>query len=69
MRNKSLLIVCLLVLAGCGDKAKHYESVINDIDLEGRLYPKVETPVTSLSVLDLSGDNVESQVACIGLQG
>lgn len=69
MRNKLLLISCLLVLVGCGNKAKYYGSVISDINLDGRLYPKVEKQVSSLSVLDLSKENVESQVACIGLQG
>ena len=64
-----LVIFCLLILVGCGNKAKYYGSVISDIDLDGRLYPKVEKQVTSLTVLDLSNDNIESQVACIGLQG
>ena len=39
MRNKLLLISCLLVLVGCGNKAKYYGSVISDINLDGLHLP------------------------------
>lgn len=61
----ALLGAAIAVSGCCGSKA--YD---NSIDLNGRLYPRVDAAeAESLVIVDLSDDNVEAQVACIGLQG
>ena len=65
-------LLCLLALAGCqgGDACcGGVRSTALDVDLTNRLYPKVKTPTRSLVVVDLQNDNIEGQVAAIGLQG
>ena len=69
MKKYLLLIAIALMAAGCCNAPKSYDSTISDIDLTGRLYPKITVPTESMVVLDLQNDNVEAQVACIGLQG
>lgn len=65
-------LLCLLALAGCqgGDACcGGVRSTALDVDLTNRLYPKVKTPTRSLVVVDLQNDNIEGQVAAVGLQG
>lgn len=63
-----IIVSGLLILASCCPQ-NTCVSGIGDIDLTGRLYPRNNTPTESLVVVDLQNDPVESQVACIGLQG
>lgn len=44
-------------------------SGIDEISLEGRLYPTNPVPTESLVVADLSHDDIAGQIAAIGLQG
>lgn len=60
------LSLTLMLMSGC---AAHEDSPASEVSLEGRLYPKIQVPATSLAVADLSGDSIEGQVAAIGLQG
>jgi len=67
----SNFMLCLLVLASCqqtNNSCKIKSEALN-MDLTGRLYPKVKTPTKSLVVVDLLNDSIEGQVAAIGLQG
>lgn len=59
----ALLLVAFAAAACCRTTA------LAEHDLTGRLYPKVEIQAESLTVVDLSHDDIESQVAVIGLQG
>jgi len=60
-------LLCLLVFPGCQPGGNR--SFTPDVDLTHRLYPKVEIPTEALVVVDLSHDDIEGQVAAIGLQG
>lgn len=61
------MAVLTLMCSCAGSRMK--ESGIGGIDLTGRLYPTNPVPTESLVVVDLSNDDIESQVAVIGLQG
>lgn len=63
-------LLCLLALASCRNTDSCKRGGMNtDVDLTGRLYPKVQTQAESLVVVDLINDDIEGQVAAIGLQG
>lgn len=61
-------LLCTLALAGCCGGSDN-QSHLPDVDLTNRLYPTVKTPTTSLLTVDLRHDDIEGQVAAIGLQG
>ena len=65
------LMLCLLMTVSCqqSNNSCKIKSEVLDMDLTGRLYPKVKTPTKSLVVVDLLNDDIEGQVAAIGLQG
>jgi len=72
-RPRFVLILALLLVmlssccgTGCGISM---QSGINDIDLEGRLYPTNPVPTESLVVADMAEDEIDGQIAAIGLQG
>lgn len=61
-------ILCAVFAASCcGTPAE--KRACDDVSLTGRLYPKVQTPTKSLTVVNLINDDIEGQVAAIGLQG
>lgn len=62
-------LLCLLAFTSCQDGGSCCNQAANGVDLTGRLYPKVKTPTKSLVVVDLQNDDIEGQVAAIGLQG
>lgn len=61
------MAILALMYSCTGSRMK--ASGIGDIDLTGRLYPTNPVPTESLVIVDLSNDDIESQVAAIGLQG
>lgn len=67
------LVTWLLPLAfvSCqqGVVSKGIPAKIAEVDLTNRLYPKTSVTAKSLVVVDLSHDDIEGQVAVIGLQG
>lgn len=67
--SKLLCLMAVLTLMCSCAGSRMQESGIGDIDLTGRLYPTNPVPTESLVVVDLSNDDIESQVAAIGLQG
>ena len=62
-------LLCLMTLASCQNGGSCCGQAATDVDLTGRLYPKVKTPTKSLVIVDLQNDDIEGQVAAIGLQG
>lgn len=62
-------LFCLLTFASCQGDCPACGRPAASVDLTGRLYPKVKTPTKSLVVVDLQNDDIEGQVAAIGLQG
>lgn len=62
-------LFCLLTFASCQGDCPACGRSAASVDLTGRLYPKVKTPTKSLVVVDLQNDDIEGQVAAIGLQG
>lgn len=65
-------LLCLAALTGCANQGAagcDSRSTALDVDLTNRLYPKVQTPTESLVVVNLAKDDIEGQVAAIGLQG
>ena len=62
-------LLCLMTLASCQNGGSCCGGAATDVDLTGRLYPKVKTPTKSLVIVDLQNDDIEGQVAAIGLQG
>lgn len=63
-------LLCLAALASCQSTNPGAGTpAASEVDLAGRLYPKVQTQTKSLVVVDLINDKVEAQVAAIGLQG
>lgn len=61
-------ILCALVAASCCGSPSERRAC-DDVSLDGRLYPKVQTQTKSLTVVNLINDDIEGQVAAIGLQG
>ena len=59
--------IVLLSFSSCTEGCP--SSGISDISLENRLYPTNPVPTESLVVADLSNDDIEGQIAAIGLQG
>lgn len=64
IRTFALGVLLAAFTAGCCNRA---DALPNE--LTGRLYPTIETPTETLTIVDLSGDDIESQLAVIGLQG
>ena len=62
-------LLCMMTLASCQNGGSCCGQAATDVDLTGRLYPKVKTPTKSLVIVDLQNDDIEGQVAAIGLQG
>ena len=62
-------LLCLMTLASCQNGGSCCGRAATDVDLTGRLYPKVKIPTKSLVIVDLQNDDIEGQVAAIGLQG
>ena len=70
---KSLIIASalMMLMVSCADRncGISMQSGINDIDLEGRLYPTNPVPTEALVVADLTDDDIDGQIAIVGLQG
>ncbi len=64
----SVLSVAVMSVISCSDSGR-LESGISNISLENRLYPANPVRTESLVVVDLINDDIEGQVAAIGLQG
>lgn len=62
-------MLCVMAFASCQCGNSSAGGMSTDVDLTNRLYPTVKTPTQSLVVVDLQNDDIESQVAVIGLQG
>lgn len=62
-------LLCLLAFTSCQGGGPCFSHAAEGVDLTGRLYPKVKTPTRSLVIVDLQNDDIEGQVAAIGLQG
>lgn len=63
----NFILYAVLAASCCGAPAE--KRACDDVSLAGRLYPKVQTPTKSLTVVNLVNDDIEGQVAAIGLQG
>lgn len=61
-------VLCAVIAVSCCESPAG-KRACDDVSLEGRLYPKIQTPVKSLTVVNLVNDDIEGQVAAIGLQG
>lgn len=62
-------VLCIAAFASCQCGGSAAAGMSTQVDLTDRLYPTVSTPTESLVVVDLQRDDIESQVAVIGLQG
>lgn len=67
--NNTLKFALAALLAAFAATACRNNAQTPPDELAGRLYPKIETRTAMLAVVDLSNDDIESQVAVIGLQG
>ena len=70
--NRNLIvnsIICAVLAVSCCGGTVSEKRACDDIDLSGRLYPKVQSQTKSLTVVNLINDDIEGQVAAIGLQG
>ena len=47
-------LLCLMTLASCQNGGSCCGQAATDVDLTGRLYPKVKTPTKSLVIVDLA---------------